>query len=220
MANPQLLLAQQNTQQTNTPNNNNDLPPSFKYKLKKKVPVIRVDMPQSSINEVDRYRNTSDRRNAAFADGLDIDFMKQAVSEKLPNGGKVWRLKIESNALIEGFRFNELHLPSNSQFYWYTSEGGSFSSIYRNFYSAGNFAFIDRANVIFLEYYQPPKIHGKAHISIDYTDLYYSQNNNSRDEQWYICNPDVQCNIDEPIIHGTETIIPNSPVPNFKKTIG
>ncbi len=216
LAKPQLLLAQQNTQQTNTPTNNN-VPPSFKYKLKKKVPVVRVDMPQSSINEVDRYRNTSDRRNAAFADGLDIDFMKQAVSEKLPNGGKVWRLKIESNALIEGFRFNELHLPSNSQFYWYTSEGGSFSSIYRNFYSAGNFAFIDRANVIFLEYYQPPKIHGKAHISIDYTDLYYSQNNNSRDEQWYICNPDVRCNIDAPFTNGTETIIPNSPISDFKK---
>ena len=213
LSNSPLLVAQTATQ------TNNNLPPSFNHKLKKQVPVVRVSMPQVNIDEIDRYR-TSERRNAGFEDVLDIDFMKQAVSEKLPNGGKVWRLKIESNALIDGFGFAKLSLPKGSQLYWYSSEGGDFSPISRNFYTKGNYADIIMANAIFLEYYQPKKAHGKARIIIDYTDLYYSQNNsnnNSRDEQWYLCNPDVRCNIDAPIVHNGETIIPNSPMSNWTK---
>ena len=221
MANPQLLLAQQNTQQTNTPTNNN-VPPSFKYKLKKKVPVVRADFPASEVEIINRYFAEEKKNGNAMPPTPSyeirqlIDFIKNAVVEKLPNGDKIWRLKIESNAQIERISFAELDIPNESHFYWYNKQGSDFSSNDKIKYKDKKTIFANYSSDLFLEYYQSKKTK-RPHIVIGFVELLYNQSTSSRDEQWYICNPDVQCNIDEPIIHGTETIIPNSPISDFKK---
>ena len=130
MANPQLLLAQQNTQQANTSNNNNnDVPPSFKYKLKKKVPVIRVDMPDVLVQTTDRYRAMGKPISPLHTVDTTFDFMKVAVCEKLPNGDKVWRLKIESNVYLTQIGFQMLDIPIEAMLYWYAEDKSNYGQL-------------------------------------------------------------------------------------------
>lgn len=227
LAKPQLLLAQQNTQQTNTPNNNNDLPPSFKYKLKKKVPVVRADFPASEVEIINRYFAEEKKKGNTHGplpvyDFLQkINFMHVAVCEKLPNGGKVYLLQIKSNGNINGVYFDKIDIPKNAELYWYAKKGGEYRTK-KNIITRSKLIHQDiETDCLFIEYYQPPKTITKPEIVIDNIDLHWKivlqQSRKEQEQQGFICNPDVRCNIDAPFTNGTETIIPNSPISDFKK---
>lgn len=224
MANPQLLLAQQNTQQTNTPNNNNNVPPSFKYKLKKKVPVIRADFPEKSAIRIKRYLAEEKKKGNTHGplpvhDFLQkINFMEVAVCEKLPNGDKVYLLEIKSNGNINGVYFDKIEIPKNAELYWYAKKGGEYRT--KQYISSYNKSIGQdiETDCLFIEYYQPPKTITKPEIVIYNIDLHWKivlqQSREEQEQQGFICNPDVRCNIDAPFTNGTETIIPNSPISN------
>ena len=224
MANPQLLLAQQNTQQTNTPNNNNNEPPSFKYKLKKKVPVIRADFPASEVEIINRYFAEEKKKGNTHGplpvhDFLQkINFIEVAVCEKLPNGGKVYLLEIKSNGNINGVYFDKIEIPKNAELYWYAKKGGEYRT--KQYISSYNKSIGQdiETDCLFIEYYQPPKTITKPEIVIYNIDLHWKivlqQSREEQEQQGFICNPDVRCNIDAPFTNGTETIIPNSPISN------
>ena len=89
----------------------------------------------------------------------------------LPDGGKIWRLKITSNgALALGVYYNDFYIPTNGKLYLYNGDKKQVIGAYTEINNpiCGLFAteLIQGDNVT-LEYYQPAAQHGNPIISIE-----------------------------------------------------
>ena len=184
LSNSPLLVAQTATQ------TNNNLPPSFKYKLKKQVPVLRVDMPDELVQTTNRYREMGKPISPLHTVDTTFDFMKVAVCEKLPNGDKVWRLKIESNVMLQWLNFRNVVIPSGSLFYCYSE-----NKEYYQYYQKDSWFYLINEKITYLEYYQPQKNKNKIQIIVNGLTLTYANSPIQREEQQnYGCIPNVRCN--------------------------
>ncbi|MCC7224260.1 MAG: hypothetical protein IT273_11095, partial [Chitinophagales bacterium] len=177
-----------------------DLPPSYRYELKKKVSEIVFDYPDESQRNIDSLRKTRQPVVGTQEVAQEIDFMKQSVCEKLPNGDKVYRLKFNCDAILQAIFFKELQIPTGAAMY----------VIYPQANLARRFDIVEKGNFerkqlsgeytpsIIIEYVQPRKVKLKPKIITRYIDLLYADKNLEKDaeeEQSFGCNPNVKCSL-------------------------
>ncbi|TAE74873.1 MAG: T9SS C-terminal target domain-containing protein [Bacteroidetes bacterium] len=115
-----------------------------------------------------------------FAKHLQVDFDLQNSGEwrELPNGDRVWRLKVHSAGAfsLQPF-FGEFNIPQGSKFYVYDNMNrvyGAFNEESNR--KSGDFIvpFVD-GNFVTLEYFEPSNQHGKGKIKM--TELSYGYKN-------------------------------------------
>ncbi|MBK8471563.1 MAG: hypothetical protein IPL33_04825 [Sphingobacteriales bacterium] len=162
-----------------------DLPPSYRYELKKKVSEIVFDYPDESQRNIDSLRKTRQPVVGTQEVAQEIDFMKQSVCEKLPNGDKVYRLKFNCDAILQAIFFKELQIPTGAAMY----------VIYPQANLARRFDIVEKGNFerkqlsgeytpsIIIEYVQPRKVKLKPKIITRYIDLLYADKNLEKDAE-------------------------------------
>ncbi len=195
-----LLCLCLNTWAQSNPQTETDLPPSYRYELKKKVPEILFDFPDDEQKSVDSLRKTWYPIVAGHSITQEIDFMKHAVCEKLPNGDKVYRLKFTCDAILQTIYFKELHIPLGSAMY----------VIYPEKNLTHRFDIVEKGNFerkqlsgeytpsVIIEYVQPRKVKSKPKIITRYIDLLYADKTLEKDaeeEELFGCNPNIKCSL-------------------------
>ncbi len=106
----------------------------------------------------------------AKAQSVNLNLSNSGTWDNLPNGDRIWRLKVESNngqGLI--FSMNNFYLPPGAKLYAYSEDGvdvlGAFT--YANNPTNGYKAIgMIPQNVAYLEYYEPATVHGQGHFTI------------------------------------------------------
>ncbi|SDF76945.1 pre-peptidase C-terminal domain-containing protein [Chitinophaga filiformis] len=122
----------------------------------------------------------------------------------LPNGDRVWRLKIDvQGALATSLYYNNFHLPEGALLFVYNEDHsqliGSYTSA--NNQQGGLFATeILKGNACTIEYYEPGSVRGKGHFTISGVNNIYSEripearNNQQKDfGDAGSCNVNVNC---------------------------
>lgn len=176
--------------------NDENLPPSFRYKLKKEVPEIFFDYPDKGQHGIDSLRKTRYPMVGVHEIKQEINFMKKAVCEKLPNGDKVYRLKFNCDARLDDIYFKELQIPKGATIYTVFPNKNDFSILNINRKNIG----ARQTSYITIEYIQPQKIKQKPKIIIQNLTLSYVENNTPKgsvDEQDLVCNPLIRCSLAE-----------------------
>ena len=182
------------------PQTETDLPPSYRYELKKKVSELFFDFPDAGQHEIDSLRKTRYPIVGVQEVKKEIDFMKHAVCEKLPNGDKVYRLKFTCDAILQTIYFKELQIPTGSAMYVIYPEANLMHRF--KVEEKGNFKhrpiFGEYTPSIIIEYVQPRKSKSKPKIILLGVILQYAENNLEKDaeeEQSFGCNPNVHCSL-------------------------
>ncbi len=196
------LLICLNTWAQSNPQTETDLPPSYRYELKKKVPEILFDFPDDEQKSVDSLRKTWYPIVAGHSITQEIDFMKHAVCEKLPNGDKVYRLKFTCDAILNEIYFNELKIPAGAAMYVVYPEANLMHRF--KVEEKGSFKhrpiFGEYTPSIIIEYVQPRKIKSKPKIITWFINLKYADNNLEKDaeeEEMFGCNPNIRCSLND-----------------------
>jgi hypothetical protein len=122
--------------------------------------------------------------------------------ETLPNGDRVWRLKIESNGAYSiNFIYNDFWLPEGGKFFIYNEDKseviGAFTN--RNNNENGEFATgLVRGSAMILEYFEPAIVSSKGFISV--STVVHGYKNLFADDfgQSGSCNINVMCSQGEP----------------------
>lgn len=180
--------------------NDENLPPSFRYKLKKEVPEIFFDFPDDEQKSVDSLRKTWYPVTAGHSVKREIDFMKKAVCEKLSNGDKVYRLKFNCDAVFDEIYFKELEIPKGTAIYavYPLRDIGVPLSTQKD--AVGQKKVFGDGKSLIIEYIQPKKVKQKPKIIVRNVSLLYSQNNTEKvlsEEDDLVCNPLIRCSLEE-----------------------
>lgn len=136
--------------------------------------IAQIDMPFVDVETLLAQDRIDDAKGVPFRFGFPID-VKYNMStsgtwETLPNGDKIWRLRIFSNgATTLNFIFDDFYLPDGTKFYIYNAAKteiiGAFTS--RNNNEDGGFATgLVRGETCVFEYYQPAGTMGIPHIGL------------------------------------------------------
>ena len=158
-----------------------EMPPVDTEKL------LREDANPQNVKEQKPFR-------FGYAIDVDIDIKKAGTLEILPNGDKIWLLKIYSpNAFSLNFIYNQFHLGYGSTFFIYNEDEtmilGAFTPELSN--NSDNLFATDlvQGNTIVLEYYEPVFIdNGMIHISKvihGYIDMFGDRSSS--------CHADANC---------------------------
>lgn len=185
--------------------NEENLPPSFRYKLKKEVPEIFFDFPDNEQKAVDSMRKTRYPVTAGHEIEQEIDFMKKAVCEKLPNGNKVYRLKFNCDAVFDAFYFKKMTFPNNAAIYTIYPEKNTASRYDTQKSNIAQKIIWGDGKSIIIEYVQPHKVRFKPKIIIQGVRLLYSEKRAEKDiaeEDDLVCNPLIRCPLDQYNING------------------
>jgi len=181
-------------------------PPSFiNTSITSEYDFIQLQKPdlKNILNEDDYDdKNGVFKRNARLLP-VTLNMENSGDWTDLPDGGKVWRLKIKSEgALALGVYYDDFYIPTNGKLFLYNGNKkqviGAFTSI--NNPESGLFAteLIQGDNVT-LEYYQPAGTNGNPIISIEniayvYRDVkfWYEKNTTGFGDSDY-CQVNVNC---------------------------
>ena len=198
-----MLLATLPTWAQQEPNTEDDsnLPPSMRYELKKEVPEIFFDFPDKAQKTADSLRKTWHPVTLVHEIKQEINFMKKAVCEKLPNGDKVYRLKFNCDAVLDILYFKDLEIPKGAAIYAVYPQKNMARPINTQANAVGDKELwgYDLSSVI-IEYVQPKRVKQKPKIILRNLSLRYSQNDirkDAEDEQDLICNPLIRCSLAE-----------------------
>ncbi len=182
------------------------LPPSFTNKsVVEEYDLIQLQRPDlKSILEEDDFdeKNGTFKKNARLLP-VTLDMQNSGVWTDLPEGGRIWRLKIKSEgALALGVYYDRFFIPANAKLFLYNGNKkqviGAFTEI--NNPESGLFAteLIEGDNVT-LEYYEPAICSIQADISIEniayvYRDVkfWYEKSTNGFGDSDY-CQVNVNC---------------------------
>ncbi|MEM6699225.1 MAG: hypothetical protein AAF599_12555, partial [Bacteroidota bacterium] len=150
-------------------------PQAQRYKDLIVADVPTVQMPTIDLNalqaedEADEAAGLPPRFGKRF--NVDLNLDNSGRWDNLPNGGRIWRLAIESqNAISLNFTYSDFFIPKGAQMFIFTED---FTQILGAFSAANNkpdgkFA----TNLIFdqkiiIGYYEPRAVRGQGRIAID-----------------------------------------------------
>ena len=195
-----MLLATLPTWAQQEPNRKDDsnLPPSMRYELKKEVPEIFFDFPDKAQKTADSLRKTWHPVTLVHEIKQEINFMKKAVCEKLPNGDKVYRLKFNCDAVFDEIYFKELEIPNGAAIYAVYPRWNSGEPLDTKPNAVGQKRVGGNGSSIIIEYMQPKKVKQKPKIVVRNLSLIYSENaldKDISDDQDVVCNPLIRCSL-------------------------
>ncbi|MFQ6609441.1 MAG: trypsin-like peptidase domain-containing protein [Fidelibacterota bacterium] len=136
---------------------------------------------------------------------VDLTLENSGTWEDLPDGGRLWRLRIVSpGAHSINLMYNRFHLPEGGRFFVYSED---LSTVLGAFTSQNNKEHMEFAtsptegDVTILEYYHPVEELGNTEISIasvihGYRDVFFNSDRNFGDSGG--CNNNVNCPEGEP----------------------
>lgn len=121
---------------------------------------------QDSINDLDKtvpWRYGIERTIA-------INTQQNGMWNSLSNGGKLWRVAIKSpRALNLSVNFNNFFLPKGSRLQLYNQDHTDITNTFTSLQNRDNNGlgtwFVE-GNVVWIEYYQPPRVQGSPHLEI------------------------------------------------------
>lgn len=139
---------------------------------------------------------------------VQLNLHNAGIWETLPNGDRVWRLKIRSkNAKSINFIFDDFFMPVGATFYIYNQNKtdliGAFT--HRNNKEHGQFSTAPvQGDVVILEYYEPISVQNQGRLQVSsiihaYRDMFKTANDyiQSLDKDFGDagnCNVDINCN--------------------------
>ncbi len=150
-------------------------PPSFKLNLRDQVPSLTLPGP-----DVGRYMAedaTEEKDGVAMRFGapvaVDLDMENSGVWSTLPDGTRVWRLRIASpGAYSLNLLYDEFALPAGAEFFLYTDDHNQVLGAFTEYNSAcspdGTFATQPTAgDAVVLEYREPAWAAFQGHLHIN-----------------------------------------------------
>lgn len=185
-------------------------PQSFIYPLLKDVPTYTLPIVNEHQLRAEDDVNTQNK-STPMRFGKDfpvqLNLNNAGVWEQLPNGDRVWRLKIQSKkAKSINFIFDDFYMPINAEFFIYDINKeniiGAFTS--KNNKPHRKFSTVPvKGQIVILEYYEPQNVQGQGSLQISsiihaYRDMFktandylLSLNKNFGDSE--SCNVDINC---------------------------
>lgn len=174
-------------------------PPSFfTEQLTDTVHVIQ--MPEIDIDSIIQNDTTNNNLMFRFGYAIDVDFGmdNSGTWDTLPNGDKIWRLKISSDGAYSiNLIYDDFWMPEDAQFFVYSEDKimilGAFTSLNNKDHNKFSTDLV-KGDVINLEYYEPVYTSG-GRINVDkvihgYIDTF---SHSSGLGQSGDCNIDVNC---------------------------
>jgi hypothetical protein len=178
-------------------------PISFTQKVEMKPPVI-----STKAIDLTRYLQEDERdeinKNIPFRFGVSIEadynLKNSGVWRNLEDGGRLWKLKIESpQALSINLLYDRFKIPPGAKFFVYSDDHsivhGAFTSI--NNKANGRFATAPtKGDACILEYYEPDSVRGAGEISVStvvhgYKDVFFTKSGGFGHSG--ACNININC---------------------------
>ncbi|WP_310991342.1 T9SS type A sorting domain-containing protein [Aequorivita marina] len=101
---------------------------------------------------------------------LDLDMENDGLWTDLPNGGKIWQARIQSkDALNLSVNFDDFFLPAGSRLQLFNNDRTDITSTYTNTHNRDEQqlgTWFVEGDVIWIEYYQPPRIYATPRLHI------------------------------------------------------
>ncbi len=149
-------------------------PPSFKYNLSKNIPAVK--MPAINVEKLLNEDKAEQGKDVPFRFGkeikVDYDLNNSGKWEVLPNGDRVWRLKIISEGAITiNLIYDWFWLPEGAEFFVYNEDHSKVLGAYtsRNNKETGEFATMPvPGEATILEYFEPKNVTENGIISLKY----------------------------------------------------
>lgn len=176
------------------------VPESFNYKLEDEgIPVIDITLTDEKIREMDSLKSLSSPVSPVIYKKKEVDFFKESKCEKLPNGDKIYRIKIRHNAVLSRTYFKELIIENGDILFFYTEDKEKVFEANENFIKKKYTLFQPQNQNIILEYHQNNKCKkNKSKIIIGAFDItHIDYFTNKRLALQSNCNPNVKCDIEE-----------------------
>ncbi len=157
-------------------------PPSFGQQFKN-LSLAQTSLETILLPQVDWQKVKEEDKNTSganrFALAIPVDFSPRNAGQwtELPNGGRIWRLKIKSEgAKSLRFLFDDFWLPENAQLYIYDEHKqyliGALTS--RNNKESRKLGTdLIRHHTVILEYYEPRKVKGQGRFHLHRVDHGY-----------------------------------------------
>lgn len=185
-------------------------PHSFEYTLLGSVPTFHLPTVNESLLLAEDAQ-TQQNKTAPLRFGKDfsvqLNLQNAGIWETLPNGDKVWRLKVRSkNAKSINFIFNDFFMPIGASLFIYNQDKtdliGAFTHI--NNKAHGKFSTVPvQGEVVILEYFEPQTVQNQGRLQISsivhaYRDMFKTASNyiQSLDKDYGDagnCNKDINC---------------------------
>ncbi len=183
-------------------------PHSWSFQLKRGV--SSVVMQPINLNKLKAEDTVNDvKREIPFRFGYEFDVdlgFNDGVWEKLPNGGRIWRITIISEgAKTLNFVFDQYKVPDGATIYFYNKDRSNLLGAYTNVFNRPDEmlgTWLVEGSEITIEYYEPDQVKGQGKLNLSkvvhgyrsVTDLEARQKalGDSGD-----CNHDVDCTIGE-----------------------
>ncbi len=166
------------------------IPPSFMLQgLQGDVPVATMRLLDFAAIQLQDEQDAAENRSPRFGFPIEVDYStsNSGLWEQLPNGDRMWRLKIVSQgALSLNLGFDLFHLPDGAQLFLYDDSYAQLLGAYtsRNNRPGRGFAtsFI-KADHLNLEYYEPAAVQGQGllHLNKVVHGYYHIGGSSSRD---------------------------------------
>ena len=175
-------------------------PPAIMFGLNDNIQSLSFDTPDlTSIREQDKLNEIEkpDPRRMGVSIKINKSLNNAGSWEQLPDGTKVWRLKISiPDALALGVYYDEFYLPEGDELFLYNEDKSQIIGAFTNQNNPSSNLFSTefiQGDVVILELWQ--KSNEKARLNISeiayaYRDIKFTKDN-SRDS-WY-CMIDVAC---------------------------
>ncbi len=142
-------------------------------------PIDEVIVPAFDMDKA--LKEDAKKGSSRFAAPIDVDYAveKNGTWIVLPNGDRIWRLKLYSKDALGMYVFYEdFYLPKGGRFFMYNEDGSEIKGAYtrRNNKPSGKFmtGMIEGETAI-LEYYEPSSVKGQG--IIDISRIYYAYEN-------------------------------------------
>ena len=157
-------------------------PYSFNNTLNQTIPTyinqdINVDALIEEDAVTDKYKDIAWRFGKIISVNLNLN--NSGVWELLPNGDRVWRLKIKSpSAKTINLNYSSFQIPIGATFFLYNKSQILGSFTYKNNKASGEFSTsLLKGDNIVLEYYEPAAVQGQGIIEVSsivhgYRDLF------------------------------------------------
>ncbi len=171
-------------------------PPSFLTKLLTDT-VHVIQMPKINTDSIIQ-NDTTNTSLFRFGYAIDVDFGmdNSGTWDTLPNGDKIWRLKISSDeAYSINLIYDDFWMPEDAQFFVYSEDKnmilGAFTSLNNKIHNKFSTDLV-KGDVITLEYYEPAYT-SSGRINVDKVIHGYINTFSSGFGQSGDCNIDVNC---------------------------
>ncbi|MFH2143345.1 MAG: PKD domain-containing protein, partial [Bacteroidota bacterium] len=149
------------------------IPPSFlQQNLNEEIDIITLISPD--VNALIQEDETSMKEKDLFRYGVmintDLNPDNSGTWTELPDGGKIWRLKIKSDgALALGVYYQDFQIPDGSKLFLYNKDKKQIIGAYTNTTNIKGEEFANeliKGDEVTLEYYEPVKVIGELKLNI------------------------------------------------------